>query len=109
VIFVLDRGRVVASGRIADLIGMAGEAQELEITAAGIPSDLPAKLCGLPGVDRVLPREDGLLILTGAAEETLARAFALFAGAKAAVSRIEIRRPNLETLFMKITGRSLRD
>ena len=108
-VVILDRGRVVASGRIADLVGIAGEAQELEITAAGIPPDLPAKLCGLPGVERVLPREGGLSILTGAAEETLAAAFALFTGAGAAVSRIEIRRPNLETLFMKITGRSLRD
>ncbi|MCL6613563.1 MAG: ABC transporter ATP-binding protein [Firmicutes bacterium] len=108
-VVIMDRGRVVASGRIADLIGMAGEAQELEIIAAGISLDLVEKLRALPDVWQVLTRQDGLVIQTGAAEETLARAFALFTGAKAAISRIEIRRPNLETLFMKITGRSLRD
>lgn len=106
---IMDRGRVVAAGAIDDLIRMAGETHELEITATGVPGDLAAGLRALPDVEQVLEREDKLVIVARETEKTLARAYACFTAAGASVSRIEIRRPNLETLFMNITGRNLRD
>lgn len=106
---IVDQGSLVAAGTVSDLLRQASEHQEVEIGCPGITDDLLGRLESIPVVDQVRCEEQGVTLMTNEAEKALALAFGCFVGAGAKVSSIQIRKPNLEGLFIKLTGKSLRD
>jgi ABC-2 type transport system ATP-binding protein len=106
---IIDQGGLVASGTVSDLLSQASEHQEVEIGCPGITKDLLNRLESIPVVGQVKREEQGVRLITDDAEKALALAFGCFVGAGAKVSSIQIHKPNLEGLFIKLTGKSLRD
>lgn len=106
---IMDQGALVASGTVADLLRQASEHQEVEIGCPGITGDLLCRLESIPVVERVRQEEQAVKLITDDAEKALALAFGCFVGAGTKVSSIQIHKPNLEVLFIKLTGKSLRD
>jgi ABC-2 type transport system ATP-binding protein len=106
---IMDQGKVVAIGDTQSLVRQAGEHQELQIKASRLTNEAVNRLRSLGDVNRLTVEEDGVRILTSDAEKTLALAFGVFSECGCPVSRIEITKPNLEGLFLKLTGKTLRD
>ena len=106
---IVDQGSLVAEGTVSDLLKQASEHQEVEIGCPEITSELLSRLESIPVVEQVKQEEQGVRLITDSAEKALALAFGCFVGAGTRVSSIEIRKPNLEGLFIKLTGKSLRD
>jgi ABC-2 type transport system ATP-binding protein len=106
---ILDRGKLIASGTHAELVRVVGGLDRIELAIQGEPGGLPESWRQLPGV-RAADAENGRIILLADDGNTLLpRLFAEAARARLHISSVQIKEPNLEAVFMKLTGRALRD
>ena len=106
---IMDNGRIIDSGSVSELLSAAGEFQELLVSfdAKHVPS-IDA-LNAVPGVREAFLSEGRVRVLTTNAEQVLPLVFAALVQMKCPVAEIKIKKPNLETLFLKLTGKGLRD
>lgn len=94
---IMDHGRILAEGPVPELVAEHGGSTVVEIELAEAPADPQA----LPGT------LDGL-VLRVHTDDPLATVEAL--GRRGlAIERLRIDRPDLERVFLQLTGRSLRD
>ena len=63
----------------------------------------------LPGVEGAFLAERKLKIITANAEQILPLALEAITSQGIKVGEIKIHKPNLESLFLKLTGKALRD
>ena len=102
---VLDEGRLLARGSLAELLGER-EGQRLSVTLRMPPGAEQCRaLEALPG--HALAGSE--LTLEGCDEAGVKRAMDLLAAQGLGVSRIKYGYGNLEELFLHLTGRQLRD
>ncbi|GGV70689.1 ABC transporter ATP-binding protein [Streptomyces griseoloalbus] len=98
---VLDGGRVIAHDTLSALVDRHARGA-LELTFHGpVPEDLD-----LPWPTR--PTEDGLRVLADRPHEAAARLLELL-GPTSALSGLRVVRPDLEAVFLELTGRRYRD
>ena len=102
---IIDGGRVVALGPIAELVAAhAGDGVELELTG---DADVLARAATAAAAHGAVHRDGRIVRVVPAAG--LAPVIAALEGAGATIARIESRQANLETAFLALTGRALRD
>ena len=111
-IAILDGGRIIAEDTPAGLIGLLNASATIEcalIPAPGVkPLDVAA-LRLLPGVSEVQGTAERARIFSSRIEQTL---LALFQWAEARGVTVEgllVQAPTLEDVFLKLTGRGLRE
>jgi ABC-2 type transport system ATP-binding protein len=105
---VVDRGVIVAEGTPAALVAAHGQGL-LRVTVSEAPPETLAALRAAPEI-RDLQVHDHTLVLEAAdAQAALTRVVAVLAGARITVQALEVAEPNLESVFLHLTGRSLRD
>jgi ABC-2 type transport system ATP-binding protein len=94
---IMDHGKILALDTVEGLIARHGGVSTVEAELAAAPA-APASLPG---------RLDGtrLVIETRNPFEEIAR----LAGSGVALSTLNVRRPDLESVFLSLTGRRLRD
>jgi ABC-2 type transport system ATP-binding protein len=109
-IAIMDQGRVLAQGSLEELVRIVGERDIVEISgefAAGPFSEALQDIAG-DGVE-LLSVADNLASLAVSATEQIPRVMDRLFRRKLAVTDLKIKSPSLETVFLKLTGRSLRD
>lgn len=106
---VMDSGKIIADGSVTELQQQAGQYQELNIQLAKCPDKFLQTIRTLPGVEEAFLAKKTLKIATVNAEKILSLVMEAAAGLGAAVGEIKIHKPNLESLFLKLTGKALRD
>jgi ABC-2 type transport system ATP-binding protein len=108
---IIDRGRLIALGSQKELTRMVGEQESLKLyPAEGYDSATLAQIMGdVPGV-LAAGRLNGQVILTvDEAEVALPGVIAAANQANVRIRSIDIEEPNLEAVFLHLTGRALRD
>jgi len=110
-ISIIDHGKIIAEGTIDQLINSVTEFELLYIeikkeSRTIIDKD---KLMGIRGVKSVKFEENGLSITYDENDDILELLIATLKEMKVKVIKIESRRPNLEDVFLTLTGRNLRD
>jgi ABC-2 type transport system ATP-binding protein len=109
-IAIIDHGRVIADGTQRDLRLQAGNKDIISVQlvreADGAVRD---RLAALPGVDTVELRDKTIRIATDQGRSLLAGIISALDDAGCPVSTIDVKEPNLEDLFLNLTGTSLRD
>ncbi|WP_068118692.1 ABC transporter ATP-binding protein [Tropicimonas marinistellae] len=106
-IAIVDQGRKIAEGTLAELRAQVGERDIITLTGAFAPGHTLDE--ALPEGVAVLQSEDSRLTLE--AEDGPARLATLLDALSqtgAEVRETIVRRPNLESLFLKLTGAELR-
>jgi len=109
-IAIMDRGRILAQGTLEELVRIVGERDIVEIAgefAAAAFSEAVQDLAG----ERVelLSAADGLASLAVSDTAEIPRIMDRLFQRRLAVADIKIKSPSLETVFLKLTGRNLRD
>jgi ABC-2 type transport system ATP-binding protein len=111
-IAILDHGRIIAQDTPAALIATLGASAAIECAlvpgAKGAPISVD-ELHALPGVTEARLRDDAALIYTDRLEATLVALLRLAGERGAQVERLQTHAPTLEDVFLKLTGRGLRD
>jgi ABC-2 type transport system ATP-binding protein len=108
---IIDHGRLIALGNQKELTRLVGEQESLKLhPAEGHDSAALAQLMGdVPGV-LAAGRLNGEVILTvEEAEAALPGVIAAANQAEVRIRSIDIQEPNLEAVFLHLTGRALRD
>jgi ABC-2 type transport system ATP-binding protein len=108
---IIDHGQLIALGTQAELTRQVGETDTLvlHVGEAEDPQPLAAALKNLRGVSRADVTDHEVSIITPAAEELLAPAVTCANEMGIKIHSIDIREPNLEAVFLHLTGRALRD
>jgi len=108
---IIDHGELIAIGTQKELTQQVGQAETL-ILHIGENDDadaLAASLKGIQGVQQVEGVEHEVSIVCTEAEEILAAVVTKANERGIKIRSIDIREPNLEAVFLHLTGRALRD
>jgi ABC-2 type transport system ATP-binding protein len=107
---IMDRGVMIAEGTQDDLVRMVGEQTRIDLALDRDAQALADQWRELPGVSTVSEPEDGhLWLLTEDANTLMPQLFESARGASARITEINLAEPNLEMVFLHLTGRALRD
>jgi ABC-2 type transport system ATP-binding protein len=106
---IVDHGKIIAAGTLAELRSMLAERDLLRLTGVFAPQAARTAMQQIDSVE-ILQGDEGLLLLSllGASGK-LPAIFAALAGAGAEVRGTTLTQPSLESLFIKLTGKELRE
>jgi len=106
----MDAGRILAEGTLDELVRIVGERDVVEIVgdfAAAAFSEAVQDLAGARV--ELLSAADGIASLGVSDTAEIPRIMDRLFQRKLAVTDMKIKSPSLETVFLKLTGRTLRD
>jgi ABC-2 type transport system ATP-binding protein len=106
---IMDNGELIALGTQEELTRQVGEFDTLRLTVEEETPTLLSTVSALPGVVKASVEENRLTLLTPSANSLLPTLLEPRVAQGAKFTRIEIEEPNLESLFLHLTGRALRD
>jgi len=108
---IIDHGKLIALGTLEELTRMVGEHDVLHIhtDAETTAPELLDALSAQEGVHQVTPENGSLQLLVEDGNATLADILGIFSRHSTRVGSVAIREPNLEAVFLHLTGRALRD
>jgi linearmycin/streptolysin S transport system ATP-binding protein len=107
-IAIMDHGRLLAEGSVAELKRMVGEGDVLTLRGRFSAEELRRCLEGAPDV-RIVSLEDDHAMLSISGGRGVPDVLQGIFGSGAAIEEIAVRAPSLEQVFLKLTGRELRD
>lgn len=105
---IMDEGRVIALDTPQNLINTLGTGL-IHIGVKEVGEGMLARLRALPQVKTVTYRDNTLAFETVDAQRALLEIIGLFNEADTPMTSLEILEPNLESVFIQLTGKQLRD
>ena len=106
---IIDEGRLMAEGGRRELVEMVGEQDRVALQATGDLAAAAAAVRDLEPVVDVSRRDDGLDLVVRGARTALPQILATIADAGADTRTVEVTEPDLEAVFLHLTGKALRD
>jgi ABC-2 type transport system ATP-binding protein len=106
---VIDHGRVIALGTPAELIARLGGEHFIEFAVGGRESLDDTVLAALPAVVHVRREEGAYCLTVTAPHETLPALLHVLHARGLTLARLSTRHASLEDVFVRLTGRHLRD
>ncbi|HAY84066.1 MAG TPA: export ABC transporter ATP-binding protein [Chloroflexi bacterium] len=108
-IAIMDHGKVIAQGSHAQLVKIVGELDRIELSfSTSIEHQLDA-WASLPGVKTISPDTDKATLLVEDSDQVLPHLFEAAAQDHLHITSVTVHEPNLETVFLHLTGRGLRE
>ena len=113
-IAIMDKGKVIAYGTHNELIKMVGEQTRIDITLNVEAEKILDAWRATEGIERIdsLDGSSSPLRVTALVDDSnhvLPRLFDAASKAGVRITSVDIQEPNLETVFLHLTGRALRD
>ncbi|HVO43121.1 MAG TPA: ABC transporter ATP-binding protein [Aggregatilineales bacterium] len=107
---IIDHGELIAVGKEGELIRHIGAKDTILIKMNGAAAHAQEIVLGLPEVSLATVEDHGILkLLCDRGRQALPTVIRALDEAKLLPGSIEVREPNLETVFLQMTGRALRD
>jgi linearmycin/streptolysin S transport system ATP-binding protein len=106
---ILDEGKLKAEGTSRELVAMVGEQDRIHIEASGALKAAAQACATVPGVRRAAVAESSIDVIADNGGALLPQLLQTAAAAGAHVNSVEVTEPNLEAVFLHLTGRALRD
>jgi ABC-2 type transport system ATP-binding protein len=108
-IAIIDGGEIRAEGTQRDLVALIGKRDQVRLTLAGDVLGASRAAGSVRGVASAAAKGDVLEVLVADAGRVLPRLLEAVEGAGAHVRGVELVTPDLEAVFLHLTGRALRD
>jgi ABC-2 type transport system ATP-binding protein len=108
-IAIMDQGQVIAQGTHDELVQIVGEQDRIDLEVSAEAGDVVETWRSLPGVSQVTAEDGAACLLVDDSNLTLPQLFETANEAGVRITSVEIQEPNLETVFLHLTGRALRD
>ncbi len=106
---IVDQGRMVAVGTVDELLRITGEADAVALSGSGAVGAAAAALGELDGVSAASVDGTSITLTVVDAPAHLATMLAVAAESGMSVTDVDVSRPDLEDVFLHLTGRALRD
>ncbi len=108
-ISIMDQGKVIAQGTHDQLVKIVGEFDRVNLTLNAESARVVELWKTTDGVRRVTAENGKLTLLVDDSNLVLPHLFESAAKLGARITSVEIQEPNLEAVFLHLTGRALRD
>lgn len=108
-IAIMDHGKIIANDTHENLIRLVGQKTRITLSINGEPESMiePWRACN--GVSTLVIEDTKINLLVDDSNIVLPRLFETAAAKNVRITSVEIQEPNLETVFLHLTGRALRD
>ncbi len=106
---IIDHGRLVAEGTRRELVDLVGEQDHVRLGLEGGETGVAERLLALPEVMTAVPTDNVLDLGLTDSHRSLPAILAAADEAGARVLSVEVVEPDLEQVFLHLTGRALRD
>jgi len=108
-IAIMDHGKLIACGTHEELVKLVGQQTRIDLTLNVEASRVLGAWQTVEGVARVSAEEGTISVLVEDSNRVLPRLFEAATRLSARITSVDIREPNLEAVFLHLTGRALRD
>jgi linearmycin/streptolysin S transport system ATP-binding protein len=106
---IVDFGELKAEGTRAELVALVGEHDRIMLEGLGDVRRAAEAAQGLPAVLAASAEGGGVQLIVDGARNVLPELLRVAAQAGVAVTSVDVDRPDLEAVFLHLTGRALRD
>jgi linearmycin/streptolysin S transport system ATP-binding protein len=106
---IIDEGKIQAEGTRRELVSMVGEKDKIAIVGSGSLAAAAASVAQLDGISDASSSENRLDVLAEDASAVLPGLLSAVTEAGGSITGVEVVEPNLEAVFLHLTGKALRD
>jgi len=106
---IIDHGKLIAEGTRDDLVRTVGEGDQVRLSAAGDLTRAAESLAARSWVRQARALDGGIDLVVEDARSELPAILSDVAAGGVAVRSVEVTEPDLEAVFLHLTGRALRD
>lgn len=106
---ILDHGRIIAAGTLEELRGSMGERDLVRLTGSLDPESVREVVRTLEGVEVVAAGPEQVALAVTGASRRLPEILTKVTATGAAVRETTVTRPSLESVFIRLTGKELRE
>jgi ABC-2 type transport system ATP-binding protein len=106
---IIDEGRLVAEGTRRELVAQLGASDRVDVTVTGDVAAFAQACAALPGALGVDRRDGGVVVRAADGPAAIAGIVAAAERTGTAIAGIELTEPDLEDVFLALTGKALRD
>ena len=106
---IIDHGVLIAEGTRRELVSLIGERDRVSLGASGDLHAAAQSLSTIGGVREASATGDGISLVIDDARSHLPEILQRAATAGATIKTVEVTEPDLEAVFLHLTGRALRD
>jgi ABC-2 type transport system ATP-binding protein len=108
-IAILDLGQIKAYGNHAELVKIVGELTRVDLALNTEAERVAGIWQNIEGIHQISPENGKLTLLVEDSDWVLPRLFEAASRTNVRINTVEIKEPNLESVFMHLTGKALRD
>lgn len=106
---IMDKGKLIAFGNKDDIKKTVINKEKIEIKLSQITPVIGETIKELPSVEKLIIKDRDITIYSKGNGELLADIISITNKAKIKILSINIEEPNLESVFIHLTGKALRD
>ena len=107
---IVDHGKMIAIGTHEELVKIVGEEARVQLHVDHyLEGHGRALVARWTASSRAFVEDDRVELLVADANEVLPRLFEAAAAAGSRITELDVREPNLEMVFLHLTGRALRE
>jgi ABC-2 type transport system ATP-binding protein len=106
---IIDGGRIIAEGTRRQLVALVGGLDRVRLSASGNIAEAAAEARRLAGVQEATVRDGGIDLLVVEARRLLPQLLSAMSQDGITIRSVEVIEPDLEAVFLHLTGKALRD
>jgi len=108
-ICIMDEGKIIASGIKQELVELVKERTRINIKLDKITGNMPQIFKEIPGVSDAAVLDDTVTLFGENGDILLAEIISRISEEKSKIRSLDIQKPDLEAVFLHLTGKALRD
>lgn len=106
---IIDEGRIKAEGTRRELVSLVGERDRVSLTATGDLAAAARAIAVLEAVHEATRTDERVDLIVSDARAVLPRILETATNSAVTVNGVEVIEPDLEAVFLHLTGKALRD
>ncbi len=106
---IIDHGVIIALGTVGELVQMVGEKDAIRLTVQEVPGNLIEALKAIEGVGEVTVGDGTITVMADRGRRALPRIINVADDAGVRIESVKVEEPDLEAVFLHLTGRALRE
>ena len=108
-IAIMDHGKIIAMGTLNELRDIVGSMDVIDIKVEDVSDGVLERGRAIPGVEKADRVEEGIKVFTASSGKVLGQMIAVLESEGSHVTSVSVTEPDLESVFLHLTGKSLRD
>ena len=108
-IAIMDHGKIIAAGTLNELRDVVGGMDVVDVKVTDVTDGVLDRVCAIDGVKQADRTDGAIQVLAPSSGAVLGKLVATLESEGAHVTSITVTEPNLESVFLHLTGKSLRD